>query len=279
MAFTNKNDIRREHFRSNDLKFLRIRVDFAGIPNIIDLVNVFKQVSSEAFGEMFRYEKKLLSNIDNGSELAHLLDIDEAILRNSFVHSFTIGKDRKDIPFSLTVNISEYSIVLELEAVHYPGFEMFKQLIVGTFNGICSVEPLVEIRRIGLLKTSAFWAENSGIIRESVETTALPDPVVLESFPKCTYEDRFIWTERQVNVSLKRTLLHGTKIEDAGQRTPVWQVSLIYDVSKAYSRDQPKVEFDSSKLSKVLDEINDAHFELFKRSMTIDYLNKHCTEY
>lgn len=278
MTFKNKDDIRREHFKSNDLKFLRIRIDFGGIPNMMDLVNIFKKVVSETFGEMFRYEKRLLSSIENSPELANLLDIDETILCNSFVHSFTIFKNRESNPIAVTVNISEYSIVLELEPSHYPGFEIFKQLIVGTFKGLCIIEPLVEIRRIGILKTSAFWSDNPKIIRNLIEKTALPSPVVPESFPRCTYEDKFIWIEREVNVSLKRTLVHGTKIGDTGERSSVWQVSLIYDVSKAYPREQQKIEFDAQRLNSVLEEINDVHFELFKRSMTLEYLNKHCKD-
>lgn len=160
MEFETKEEIRREHFQSNDLKFLRIRVDFGGIPDIMDLVDAFKTVVSNSFGEMHRYEKKLLSSIDNTPELANLLDIDDAILRNTFVHSFTIGRDDENVPLTVTVNISEYSIVLELESSDYPGFDIFKQLIVGTYRGLCIVEPLVEIRRIGIVKISAFWSNN-----------------------------------------------------------------------------------------------------------------------
>ncbi len=84
IEFETKEEIKREHFQSNDLKFLRIRVDFGGIPNIMDLVDAFKTVVANSFGEMHRYEKKLLSSIDNTPELANLLDIDDAILRNTF---------------------------------------------------------------------------------------------------------------------------------------------------------------------------------------------------
>ncbi|MBD5276832.1 MAG: hypothetical protein HDS30_04165 [Bacteroides sp.] len=277
MEFETKEEIKREHFRSNDLKFLRIRVDFGGIPNIMDLVDAFKTVVANSFGEMHRYEKKLLSSIDNTPELANLLDIDDAIIRNTFVHSFTIGRNDEDVPLSVTVNISEYSIVLELESSVYPGFEIFKQLIVGTYRGLCIVEPLVEIRRIGIVKTSAFWANNPKVIRDFVETTALPNPVVSESRPRCTYLDRFFWEERQVNVSLKRDLVHGSKLSEDGERTSVWQVSLLYDVSRAYPREQEKLKFDANNIEKVLNEMNDAHFELFKRSMTLDYMKMHCS--
>ncbi|MBJ2184666.1 MAG: hypothetical protein JFR38_09205 [Muribaculaceae bacterium] len=278
MALKNKEEIKREHFKSNDLKFLRIRVDFGGIPNIMDLVEAFKTVVSNSFGEMHRYEKKLLSSMDNTPELADLLDIDDAILRNTFVHSFTIGRNDKDIPLSVTVNISEYSIVLELESSNYPGFEIFKQLIVGTYKGLCIVEPLVEIRRIGIVKTSAFWSNNPQVIRNFVETTALPNPVVSESRPRCTYLDKFFWEEKQVNVSLKRDLVHGAKISEDGERTSVWQVSLLYDVSRAYPRGKQKFKFDAKNIEEVLDEMNDAHFELFKRSMTIKYMMMHCSK-
>ena len=278
MEFETKEEIKREHFQSNDLKFLRIRVDFGGIPNIMDLVDAFKTVVSKSFGEMHRYEKKLLSSIDNTPELANLLDIDDAILRNTFVHSFTIGRNDEDVPLSVTVNISEYSIVLELESSVYPGFDIFKQLIVGTYSGLCIVEPLVEIRRIGIVKTSAFWSNNPKIIRNFVETTALPNPVVSESRPRCTYLDRFFWEERQVNVSLKRDLIHGSKLSEEGKRTSVWQVSLLYDVSRAYPREQQKFKFDADDIEEVLNEMNDAHFELFKRSMTLDYMKMHCSK-
>ena len=277
MEFETKEEIKREHFRSNDLKFLRIRVDFGGIPNIMDLVDAFKTVVANSFGEMHRYEKKLLSSIDNTPELANLLDIDDAIIRNTFVHSFTIGRNDEDVPLSVTVNISEYSIVLELESSVYPGFEIFKQLIVGTYRGLCIVEPLVEIRRIGIVKTSAFWANNPKVIRDFVETTALPNPVVSESRPRCTYLDRFFWEERQVNVSLKRDLVHGSKLSEDGERTSVWQVSLLYDVSRAYPREQEKLKFDANNIEKVLNEMNDAHFELFKRTLTLDYMKMHCS--
>lgn len=278
MTFETKEEIKREHFKSNDLRFLRIRVDFGGIPNIMDLVNAFKEVVSKSFGEMHRYEKKLLSSLDNTPELSNLLDIDDTILRNTFVHSFTIGKNDEEIPLSVTVNISEYSIVLELESSSYPGFDIFKQLIVGTYRGLCIVEPLVEIRRIGIVKTSAFWSDNPRIIRNFVETTALPNPVVLESRPRCTYLDRFYWEERQVNVSLKRELIHGSKCSEDGERKSVWQVSLLYDVSRAYPREQQKIKFDATDIEEVLNEMNDAHFELFKRSMTLDYLKMHCSK-
>lgn len=278
MTFETKEEIKREHFKSNDLRFLRIRVDFGGIPNIMDLVNAFKEVVSKSFGEMHRYEKKLLSSLDNTPELSNLLDIDDTILRNTFVHSFTIGKNDEEIPLSVTVNISEYSIVLELESSSYPGFDIFKQLIVGTYRGLCIVEPLVEIRRIGIVKTSAFWSDDPRIIRNFVETTALPNPVVLESRPRCTYLDRFYWEEKQVNVSLKRELIHGSKCSEDGERTSVWQVSLLYDVSRAYPREQQKIKFDAINIEEVLNEMNDAHFELFKRSMTLDYLKMHCSK-
>lgn len=278
MTFETKEEIKREHFKSNDLRFLRIRVDFGGIPNIMDLVNAFKEVVSKSFGEMHRYEKKLLSSLDNTPELSNLLDIDDTILRNTFVHSFTIGKNDEEIPLSVTVNISEYSIVLELESSSYPGFDIFKQLIVGTYRGLCIVEPLVEIRRIGIVKTSAFWSDDPRIIRNFVETTALPNPVVLESRPRCTYLDRFYWEEKQVNVSLKRELIHGSKCSEDGERTSVWQVSLLYDVSRAYPREQQKIKFDATNIEEVLNEMNDAHFELFKRSMTLDYLKMHCSK-
>lgn len=278
MTFETKEEIKREHFKSNDLRFLRIRVDFGGIPNIMDLVNAFKEVVSKSFGEMHRYEKKLLSSLDNTPELSNLLDIDDTILRNTFVHSFTIGKNDEEIPLSVTVNISEYSIVLELESSSYPGFDIFKQLIVGTYRGLCIVEPLVEIRRIGIVKTSAFWSDDPRIIRNFVETTALPNPVVSESRPRCTYLDRFYWEEKQVNVSLKRELIHGSKCSEDGERTSVWQVSLLYDVSRAYPREQQKIKFDATNIEEVLNEMNDAHFELFKRSMTLDYLKMHCSK-
>lgn len=278
MTFETKEEIKREHFKSNDLRFLRIRVDFGGIPNIMDLVNAFKEVVSKSFGEMHRYEKKLLSSLDNTPELSNLLDIDDTILRNTFVHSFTIGKNDEEIPLSVTVNISEYSIVLELESSSYPGFDIFKQLIVGTYRGLCIVEPLVEIRRIGIVKTSAFWSDDPRIIRNFVETTALPNPVVSESRARCTYLDRFYWEEKQVNVSLKRELIHGSKCSEDGERTSVWQVSLLYDVSRAYPREQQKIKFDATNIEEVLNEMNDAHFELFKRSMTLDYLKMHCSK-
>lgn len=278
MEFETKEEIRREHFQSNDLKFLRIRVDFGGIPDIMDLVDAFKTVVSNSFGEMHRYEKKLLSSIDNTPELANLLDIDDAILRNTFVHSFTIGRNDENVPLTVTVNISEYSIVLELESSDYPGFDIFKQLIVGTYRGLCIVEPLVEIRRIGIVKTSAFWSNNPRVIRNFVETTALPNPVVSESRPRCTYLDRFFWEERQVNVSLKRELVHGSQLSEDGDRTSVWQVSLLYDVSRAYPREPQKFKLDANNIEEVLNEMNDAHFELFKRSMTLDYLKMHCSK-
>lgn len=278
MEFETKEEIKREHFQSNDLKFLRIRVDFGGIPDIMDLVDAFKTVVSNSFGEMHRYEKKLLSSIDNTPELANLLDIDDAILRNTFVHSFTIGRNDENVPLSVTVNISEYSIVLELESSDYPGFDIFKQLIVGTYEGLCIVEPLVEIRRIGIVKTSAFWSNNPMVIRKCVETTALPNPVVSESRPRCSYLDRFFWEEKQVNVSLKRELVHGSKLSEDGDSTSIWQVSLLYDVSRAYPREQQKVKFDANSIEEVLNEMNDAHFELFKRSMTLDYLKMHCSK-
>lgn len=55
-------------------------MDFGGIPNIMDLVEAFKTVVSNSFGEMHRYEKKLLSSMDNTPELANLLDIDDVIV-------------------------------------------------------------------------------------------------------------------------------------------------------------------------------------------------------
>lgn len=262
-----KEDIKRHHFKSNDLKRLVIRIDFTGVRKIDNLVFA---LSKDVFVDNFRFVKRLSSVNRLYSDEGFLPGSRRDPYENSPVQSF-FSDDYKNTGSKLEVDISEFSISLELKCCHYDGFDDYRDLVGSIYTRLRELEPYVELNKIGVSKTSAFWADNQKIIRNAIEIEALPNPVVVERFPQCSYSDKFYWQERRVSVKLHRQLWWGKMINDVVDKS-VLQVSLNYDVY----RDIKELGFDETKLKDTLDEINSAHFYLFKKSMTEEYLNRHC---
>ena len=263
-----KEEIRRHHFKSNDLKRLIIRLDFVGVTRIENLVFALKA----NFRDDFRF-KRLPKGNGSTKGLDSLLGIDNGTLSNLPIYSF-YSDNYKQPSSRLSINISEFSISLELDCMNYDGFDNYRDLTIEIFQKLNALEPFAEIKKIGIHKTSAFWAEDQKLIRGAIELEALPNPVVEEHFPQCSYSDEFYWIERNVAVKLLRQLWWGTMISGENQK-PVLQVALKYDVTRDVSTAQIK-QIDKEFLFETLNQINDAHFELFKRSMTEQYLNRHC---
>lgn len=264
-----KEEIERHHFKSNDLKRLVIRIDFTGVRKIDNLVFA---LSKDAFGENFRFVKKISSGNRLSSDENPFAGSRRDLYENSPVYSF-FSDDYKATGSKLEIEISEFSISLELKCNHYDGFDGYRDLMRSIYVRLRDLEPYVELKRIGVSKTSAFWAEDQKNIRNAIEIEALPNPVVVVHFPQCSYSDKFYWQERRVSVKLNRQLWWGKMIKEDVDKS-VLQVSLNYDVY----RDIKELDFGEWQLKDTLDEINNAHFDLFKKSMTEEYLNRHCHE-
>lgn len=264
-----KRKIERSHFKTNDLKRLIIRIDYIGVTNIESLVLALKK----SYSNIYRYKKEFIRDREKIKDLENTLNMDSHWIMETPIHVFYYVEPETNE--RLNIEISEYSICVELNCKEYKGFDWYSGILTTIYNQLILDDKYIEVRRIGISKTSAFWDEDPDKIREALEEETVPYPMVDEYQAKCFYSDKFYWKDYDVDVALNRSLSWGT-VKKGNLQHQAWQIILNYEVSKKFQSLYEKTFYDEEKLSDLLKVLNDAHFELFKRSMTIDYLKKHC---
>lgn len=267
VGLLSREEIQRSSLKSNDVRRLLIRIDFVGVT---DILSVVKSLSEPLKNDGFRFRKQ--SNPTLADIPDDLSDVYAYNAENLPVYTFiSENLENSQIVRKLTICVSEFSISLDLNCSEYDGFDTYRNIITDVLKILVSCEAFVEIKRIAVSKTSAFYSNRADDIRSSIVIQMLPDPIVIERYPQCTYTDKFYWVERALNVKLNRELVWGKMIME-GEEAHILRVTLNFDVYKDYL----ELNKDSESIKQQLDYINDAQFELFKKSMTEDYLNKHC---
>ena len=264
-----KEEITRQHFKSNDLKRLVIRFDYQGVTIIDDFITDIKNWFNGIYPNQFRFRKSLFNNSLHPSYDS--ITAIESIPRSERV-AYTFYSDALPHENSrLEISISEFSMSLEWTGSQYIGFEFFRDFISTILFRLSAMEPYVEITKIGIYKTSAFFDTDPSAIRKFMELEALPNPIVVERYPSCNYTDNFLWEEKNVIVNLNRELWWGA-LRNGSDEEAAYQISLNYDVYRTFQNQKVEKE----QVLMTLNDINDAHFILFKESVTEEYLNYHC---
>lgn len=265
-----KDKISRSDLKTNDMKRLIVKIDFIGLTSVVKFVEALKEdVCSKVYFDSYQ---KIAASYDEDSlaSTASMLSVSEEELRSGHIHRFSSPKWDSDNRVYL--DISAYCVCLEVICKNYPGFDRYGSFIGKVLNVLMCVEPFIVFKRIGLRKISAFLGLDREAIHKNVESAALPNPLVEEINPQCKYSDRFFWERYHVKVNMTRELNSGVMLKD-GKKIPVLQVSLDYDV---YADDKMIKEAEINGAEDVMRCIdgclNEAQFELFKKSVTDVYL-------
>lgn len=265
-----KEEITRQHFMSNDLKRLVIRFDYQGVTIIENYINELRNWLNNTYPNNFRFRKRLY-NRSMHEEVDAITGIDTIPPSQRVAYTFFSSNFFEGQTSRLEISISEFSMSLEWSGTQYIGFDFFRAFICDLLYKLANMEPYVELTKIGVYKTSAFYSTDPNTVRNYIELEAIPNPIVDEHYPSCSYTDQFLWIEKGVNVRLNRELWWGT-LRKENSNESAYQVALNYDVY----RDTSNLNILPQDVESILNEINDALFILFKNSMTEEYLNYHC---
>ena len=145
-----KNNISREDLKDNIMKMIIFRLDYQGMIDSTDFVKVFK----EKFGKCFReYFKNAQSSVDleitDIEDISATLSIPISEIQKQDVHRFTdntFGTDK------LTLDISVYSSVLQIECTNYINLNPYIDFIINYINLLLETNEYLSLKRFGLRK-------------------------------------------------------------------------------------------------------------------------------
>lgn len=268
-----KRNIKREDIKKNLLKKVLLRIDYDGIASIDNYV----ENHYDFFGKYFSDTCKGSINnatIDRKSldEIADRLSLDVKEFRKEPLHFFRSPK--RDVIVGtddVELTISTYYVALDIKCNNYQTIDQYMDLIIDLFQSLYTTFKMFKVRRAAIRKISGDTFDSYVALNKVYESDLFFGKQVepnaeIDIFQR-EYHDAYILTDhtKKVNYARKfRTIKYEGNIKlQTVLDTDVYCDEFCLRMHKC-SNEQD--------LKELMYSINDHQFDLFKESVTIDYL-------
>ena len=268
-----KVNIKREDIKKNLLKKVLIRIDYDGVASIDNYVEAHYDLFGKYFSDTY---KGSINNatIDRNSldEIADRLSLDVKEFRKEPLHFFRSPK-REVIVGSddVELTISTYYAALDIKCKNYQTIDQYIGLIEDLFRSMFETFKMFKIRRVAIRKISGGAFDTIEALNKVYEPLlffgAQVSPNAEITFFQREYRDTYILADRtnKVNYAHKfRTILYNNhQLLQTVLDTDVYCDEFCLQYVKCTNE---------KELKELLYSINKHQFDLFKDSVTIDYL-------
>jgi hypothetical protein len=275
-----KNDISRENLKDNIMKMIIFRLDYQGMIDSTDFVKIFKEKFSKSFSD---YCKNAQSSVDleitNVEDISNTLSIPISEIQRQDVHRFTgntFGTDK------LTLDISVYSSVLQIECINYVNLNPYIDFITSYINLLMETNEYLSLKRFGLRKIGSNVYFDFNEIHKDFEINIFKFDKQIEgnfSLVRNRVEEVLLQDDLELKINFVRYLDTGFYFDpQTSEEKKAYQVTLDLD---AYLDETSLLKNNyRSDLIKLIPEINNKYlFNLFKLSVTEDFLNNNLVNY
>lgn len=268
-----KVNIEREHIKKNLLKKVLIRIDYDGVANIDSYVDNHYDFFDKYFGDTY---KGSINNatIDRRSldEIANRLSLDVKEFRKEPLHFFRSPKPDEIVGTDdVELTISTYYAALDIRCNNYQTINQYINLITELFQSLFSTFKMFKVRRVAIRKISGGVFDTYEDLNAVYEPglffgTQIKPNTEIEIFQR-EYNDAYILTDhtKKVNYSRKFRTINS---EGSVKLQTVLDTDVYCD---GYCLQLLRCSNDK-ELSELLFAINNHQFDLFKESVTIEYL-------
>ncbi len=270
-----KDNINREHLQDNIMKHIIFRFDYQGMIDSTDFVKKFHKYFN---GQFLSYSKNTHNQVDlllnNIEDISNTLSIPVNEISKQDIHVFsnnTFGTDK------LTLNISVYNTILNIECTNYKNIDPYLDFINRYISFLFEQESYINLKRFGLRKIGSNIYDDFNSIHRDLEKEYFSfKESYFEKYSlfRSRIEDVLILESSKLKINYIRHIDTGNIVNnETSELTKAFQVFLDLD---AYL-DEEALQFNKYKenLPSLITNINnDILFNLFKNSVTTEFLNK-----
>lgn len=266
-----KDRFTRETQKENNLKQVIIRIDYDGMTSSANLVDALKIELRKYFTTMTRSmfnQAKL--NLSNAAEIARTLSIPIDELKNTPVFDFatTPFGATKD---SVKLEISSFYSALTIISTEYGGINPYFDFMSWYMAQLYNQEPFLDIKRLGIRKRSGESFNSIEEISHTYEQKYYFGQTVDggNTLIRREYQDCFWNDEENIKVNYNRAI-RTIKMEDKNG----FQIVLDIDVYVDEGIIQKEGFNFKNDFCAVFSKLNNYQYELYKKAVTVEYLEK-----
>lgn len=275
-----KEQYTRHNLTHNMLKKVLIRVDYNGVTNIENWVDTVKR--DRRFNTVFNgynqgYLNQATFDLSKMEEVARQRSMPMSAFSAAPLHRFFDSKfpGRQD---KVTMEVASLFMTFQIDCIRYTTINDYFDFLTTYFNAFLQTDPYIKIERIGIRKISGGAFPSLPAMRETFEdrffvghqvdsdNTAMMDR---------EYHDRYMKTF--INVPHREKSVkanYSTRCRQINGETPYQAILDIDGYVDSFIINKDSLHFPAG-FRATLDRINDYMFELYKLSVTENYLSQH----
>ena len=270
-----KSQYDRYSLKENQLKKILIRVDYSGVTTIDNWIESIKADFTKPYFD--RYVKRIRNNatmdFSNLEEIARTLSIPISEIIKEPIHTFSDSKF-KDQEDKVVLDITSLYSALSIECIHYKCINPYIEFVSKLIENLLASDSYIQIKRIGIRKIGGCEFEDMNTVYNVYEKDVvfcnLIDEADIEMANR-EYTDRFFKKEEQIKVNYTR-LCRNIKIKGTDKTQVILDMDGYVDEELI---NQNSYQFPRDIHTVLFDKINNYLFELFKSSVTLNYLERH----
>lgn len=261
-----KKDYDRYSLSDNLLKRVIIKADYEGVTN---LDSVVEDLKTNCLAEFFKSYRRKIPAVDNGA-----LAVGDPVMRD-LPHFFYNYRNSSDV---VELSISSRSMTLQINCVEYRNIDPFMSIAINVLDSILGSDSFIVLDKVGIRKIAAYANVKAEKIFGIFEPASFSLEKTIRDIPGAhglysSYEDTmFFGKEKHIFADYRRLL---KKIKDP--KIQEWVLQAILDINAYSVKDSLICETGDLKghLERVLSNINEVMFTLFKSAVTEGYLENH----
>ena len=265
--------------RANMLRKVLIRIDYDGVTNIDDWIKLFKE--NGKLSSCFQKYNKGVQNqatvtLSNMEEIAASRSIPLSTFQSEPLHRFSDavfkdedGTQRED---KIVMDVSSLFLTFSIDCVNYKNMDVYISFLSNYIKAFLENDKYIVIQRIGVRKLGGDVFKSLEEFSETFENSVFATPNVANldgQLMDREYVDRIIKNDSSVKVNFIRRC----RALNTHEGDTIYQALL--DIDGYVDRvviEMNKYKFPDDFESVVKSKINDYLFELYKLSVTEQYL-------
>jgi uncharacterized protein (TIGR04255 family) len=271
MDIKNKSEFTRDNLNGNFLKQIIFRIDYSGVVDILPIVKKFKEKFGARVGIYSKtFHNKVDLDMRSLEDISETLSVPVRVLEKEAVHRFT---DSSTIVNETIFDISTYYTALTINCKDYKSITEYEYFLNEYILFMFNIETSFEIKRIGLRKISEKVVYDYANLFEIFEQNIFCNSDEINS----AFESNNINNLSVISpigkdevINYNRRILKGFITDKYGERKTAYQAVLDMD---CFLKDELLDSVNKQKkASNTISNMNDILFDIYKMSVTYDYL-------
>ncbi len=270
-SWTSKAEIDRTKVHDKNMKIVIIRLDYAGVTDLLDLIKSFDQTIKSFKQREEVYNNQLNLNIreEDIQTISKTLSIPVNIIRKEKIYRYSNAEFGE---CQTTLDISQYFLCMTIISKNnYDGLTVYSQVFQQTAELFKTQIKFFNPKRLGLRKTRV---ENFNTIDE-IQSTFEPNLFCFNHFNDIPdkeyhskiYKDVFRNDQLSIFANINRSILPVKKDDQDKLQTQL-------DIDTYYDTQHYKTIFQKFSFAQLLENANQYEFEIYKSCLTLEHLNK-----